>query len=62
LAAALAFVSTNADQARLYSRHAAAKMATGIRQEGVHIHFAKGEAPPAKVPVFDPPFSKTLRL
>ena len=62
MAAALAFVPTKADQARLYSRHAVAKVATGVRQAGVHIHFAKGEAPPAKVPVFDPPFSKTLRL
>jgi hypothetical protein len=62
MAAALAFVPTKADQARLYSRHAVAKVATGTRQAGVHIHFAKGEAPPTQVPVFDPPFSKSLRL
>jgi hypothetical protein len=62
MAAALAFVPTKPDPARLYSRHAVAKVATGIRQAGVNIHFAKGEAPPAQVPIFDPPFSKALRL
>ena len=62
MAAALAFVATKADQARVYSRHAVAKAATGIRPAGVNVHLAKGEAPPAKVPVFDPPFSKALRL
>jgi hypothetical protein len=62
MATALAFVPIKADQARLYSRPAVAKVATGIRQAGVTIHFAKGEAPPAKVPVFDPLISKTLRL
>ena len=62
MAVALAFVPTKADQARLYSRHVVARAATGIRQAGVTIHFAKVETPPAQVPVFDPPFSKTLRL
>jgi hypothetical protein len=59
---AFAFVPTKADQARLYSRPAVPKLATGIRQADVNIHFAKGEVPPAKVPVFSPLISKTLRL
>jgi hypothetical protein len=62
MAAALAFVATKADPARLYFGHAVAKVATGIRQAGVNLRFAKGEAPPAQVPVFDPPVSNPLRL
>jgi hypothetical protein len=62
MAVALAFVQSKADQARLHSRHDVAAVATEVRQAGVSVFFAKGEAPPAQVPVFDPPVSKALRL